>query len=372
MASRLSSLEHARKELRQNLIDMEKKVLHLQQENHRLKTSNMIELAPNQNECNEYSELNFLRQENAEMKRFLQDYGLEWVGDDSNSTSKHSSVNFDSLIQSLKELNSLAGPNGIIQKSRNTNVFGLNDCRATLDLLVFQNGILTGDGTFRSFTESSGHCFIRDVEDGYFPSEFKASHPSGVAFAVQDRRGEIYNTSTKLFIPGQVGVRKLGRKELMDKVPKYVIRAGEIFRPRQSMEEYFKSTSAKGHTEEPQIGKKSCLRRQNGTGNKALHTICSLCEPHNVTLMVHFTASKNKQSQTCTIKMNSQETVKTAYQLLCSAVPELGYGSFTLRSAMPSERGRDYPISSNLTVDEAKWAPNAALYVKSISQSGTK
>ncbi|GBG25379.1 UBX domain-containing protein 11 [Hondaea fermentalgiana] len=320
----------------------------------------MVELAQNQSQADSASdvELNELRRENAEMKRFLRDYGMEWRGGD----GEPAPIDFDRLLRALEELNALAGPSGVIQRDRQSRVFGLSDCRTTLDLLVFKNGILSGDGVFRPFDEPSGKAFMHDVEDGYFPSEFKTSHPAGVAFAIQDHRGEIHDPATRTLIAGQTGVRRLGPKEVAQQVPKYVIRDGEIVRPRESLERFFAASGNAKNDDSAGLASKGASCDRSAPLAKVPKTICSLQEPLNVSLLVHFTVDEH--SQTCVIKLNAEQTVADACQLLCCSATKLRFGQFSLRSAMPGERGRDFASRCELSMREAGWVPNAVLYVK--------
>ncbi|CAF4836570.1 unnamed protein product, partial [Rotaria magnacalcarata] len=46
-----------------------------------------------------------------------------------------------------------------------------------ISLILYANGIFLFNGPFRSYTEPSTQQFIRDVQDGYFPSELQERFP---------------------------------------------------------------------------------------------------------------------------------------------------------------------------------------------------
>ena len=53
---------------------------------------------------------------------------------------------------------------------------------------VFADGVLIGRGPARPFESGHADAFVRDVLDGYFPTEFKDTYPDGVAFEIRDSR----------------------------------------------------------------------------------------------------------------------------------------------------------------------------------------
>ncbi|KAM7100139.1 UBX domain-containing protein 11 isoform 5-T5 [Molossus nigricans] len=88
-------------------------------------------------------------------------------------------VDFDRLLASLKDLSELVDSNTQV-----TPIPG----RAKLHVLepiplkVYRNGIMMFDGPFRPFHDpSTQHC-LRDIMDGFFPSELQRLYPDGVPF----------------------------------------------------------------------------------------------------------------------------------------------------------------------------------------------
>ena len=49
---------------------------------------------------------------------------------------------------------------------------------------IYANGIVLYSGPFRSFGEPTTQQCIKDIQDGYFPSELQHRYPDGVPFNV--------------------------------------------------------------------------------------------------------------------------------------------------------------------------------------------
>ncbi|XP_045902069.1 UBX domain-containing protein 11 isoform X1 [Micropterus dolomieu] len=139
-----------------------------------------------------------------EMESFLNDYGLMWVGDVESSDSaeveqpgllnpdasvvRNFHMNFDLVLQRIKELNVLAGDGECFIKSTATGAQLAK--KDTIRLSLYSNGIVMFDGPFRSYQEHSTQECMQDLMDGYFPSELQERFPDGVPFEVHDRRDE--------------------------------------------------------------------------------------------------------------------------------------------------------------------------------------
>ncbi|KAL8220686.1 UNVERIFIED_CONTAM: hypothetical protein K2H54_052305 [Gekko kuhli] len=118
-----------------------------------------------------------LQQQIWEMERFLNDYGLIWVGEQNESaedmesmdgegsrTSRglwkpgdsvvsESSINFDTIFENLKDLNVLAGE-GVSQIEHVAGGARLRQLDP-VPLTFYQNGIVMFNGPFRSYKEPS-------------------------------------------------------------------------------------------------------------------------------------------------------------------------------------------------------------------------
>ncbi|KAH0631192.1 hypothetical protein JD844_005404 [Phrynosoma platyrhinos] len=203
-----------------------------------------------------------------EMERFLNDYGLIWVGEGTDSGEEMESskeernhpakgfwkpgdailsrtpINFDLIFENLKDLNVLAG-DGMSQIEHTSGGARLRQLDS-IPLTFYQNGIVMFNGPFRSYEEPSTQQCLRDIMDGYFPSELQRRYPNGVPFQVTDKR-DVFFQERKLpeSFPGlgQVighskpsGIKetqelpgpKLTLDQFLNKLPRSVIRDGNV------------------------------------------------------------------------------------------------------------------------------------------------
>ncbi|XP_063055305.1 UBX domain-containing protein 11 isoform X2 [Engraulis encrasicolus] len=160
-----------------------------------------------------------------EMEKFLGDYGMIWVGDantaaaadpDQANTEEDDPetsgwqpasskveafrVNFDQVVECVRELNVLAGEGeayvravpGGAQLAR----------RSPVPLQLYADGILMFNGPFRPYSDPTTQQCMQDLMDGYFPSELQERFPDGVPFQLLDRREQEYKGRRQDF-PGR-------------------------------------------------------------------------------------------------------------------------------------------------------------------------
>lgn len=53
-----------------------------------------------------------------------------------------------------------------------------------MELKFYKNGMTVQGGSLRSYGDPTARAFIRDILDGYFPSELQQEYPDGVPFMV--------------------------------------------------------------------------------------------------------------------------------------------------------------------------------------------
>ncbi|KAG8010196.1 UBX domain-containing protein 11 [Nibea albiflora] len=205
-----------------------------------------------------------LQNQVCEMESFLNDYGLMWVGDGESSDSAESEqplnmerslsrpdasgvrkfhMNFDLVLQRIRELNILAGEGECFVRSTATGAQLAK--KDPIQLSLYSNGIVMFEGPFRSYEEHSTQRCMQDLMDGYFPSELQERFPDGVPFEVHDRREEEFiSRLTWNKFPGEgQAVRgqrdESGKKQSMDRfwsrLPKSVVKAGRVIDVRDSL-----------------------------------------------------------------------------------------------------------------------------------------
>ncbi|XP_075897371.1 UBX domain-containing protein 11 [Nelusetta ayraudi] len=97
-------------------------------------------------------------------------------------------MNFDLVLQNIKELNSLTGERDCFIQPTATGAKLVK--QQSVRLTLYSNGIAMFDGPFRSYQEPSTQRCMQDLMDGYLPSELQDRFPDGVPFEVHDRRHE--------------------------------------------------------------------------------------------------------------------------------------------------------------------------------------
>ncbi|KAL6033938.1 hypothetical protein STEG23_007213 [Scotinomys teguina] len=212
-----------------------------------------------------------LQRQVGEMERFLSDYGLQWVGepmDQEDSEEKIVSesdewdwmkvkkfwkpgdslvppeVDFDRLLASLQDLSELV----VEGEAQVTPVPGGAKLRTLepIPLKLYRNGIMMFDGPFRPFYDPSTQRCLRDILDGFFPSELQRLYPDGVPFKVSDLRNQVFPEDGLGSFPGEgrvVGRQKMRKasdwventsgsrmtaEKFLNRLPKCVIRQGEV------------------------------------------------------------------------------------------------------------------------------------------------
>lgn len=212
-----------------------------------------------------------LQRQVGEMERFLSDYGLQWVGepmDQEDSEEKIDSendewdwmkakkfwkpgdslappeVDFDRLLASLQDLSELV----VEGETQVKPVPGGAQLRTLepIPLKLYRNGIMMFDGPFRPFYDPSTQRCLRDILDGFFPSELQRLYPDGVPFKVSDLRNQVFPEDGLGSFPGEgrvVGRQKMRKnsdrledssgsrmtaEKFLNRLPKCVIRQGEV------------------------------------------------------------------------------------------------------------------------------------------------
>ncbi|XP_020951284.1 UBX domain-containing protein 11 isoform X6 [Sus scrofa] len=159
-------------------------------------------------------------------------------------------VDFDRLLASLKDLSELV----VDSDTQVTPVPSRVPHHALepIPLKLYRNGIMMFDGPFRPFYAPSTQRCLRDILDGFFPSELQRLYPDGVPFKVSDLRDQVYPENGLDPFPGEgrvVGLQRIRKpwdrtehpgsialpagsrmtaEKFLNRLPKFVIRQGEV------------------------------------------------------------------------------------------------------------------------------------------------
>jgi DNA-binding HxlR family transcriptional regulator len=148
-----------------------------------------------------------LRRQVQEMETFLSDYGLIWVGPTPEDCAEAGGsqlqgdacrslqpqagpgVDLDLLLCKMAELNRVVEEErGVIVTRNKRAQFRRPE---VVPLRVFADGIAVGaGGALRPYADADLQQFMRDILDGYFPSEFRSGYPDGFVILAEDRRRE--------------------------------------------------------------------------------------------------------------------------------------------------------------------------------------
>ncbi|XP_073937015.1 UBX domain-containing protein 11 isoform X3 [Castor canadensis] len=275
MARKLRDLEQQVKAQSNEILSKDQKILALE---------DLVQnLQQNQGEVNQQRQVELeatcmqLQRQVGEME-FLSDYGLHWVGelmDQEDSEDKIISenderdwmtakkfwkpgdslvlpeVDFDRLLASLQDLSELVveGDTQVKPVPGGARFHVLEP----IPLKLYRNGIMMFDGPFRPFCDPSTQRCLRDILDGFFPSELQRLYPDGVPFKVSDLRNQVYPEDGLGPFPGEgrvVGQQSMFKasdrveeypgpsmtaEKFLNRLPKCVIRQGEVIDIRGPM-----------------------------------------------------------------------------------------------------------------------------------------
>ncbi|XP_073420689.1 UBX domain-containing protein 11 isoform X1 [Dendrobates tinctorius] len=238
-----------------------------------------------------------------EMEQFLSDYGLIWVGDDSSSKASEQETldssagpssytlqpDFDLVLENLRDLNLLGGE-GVSHIEYKEGAARLR-LPEPVPLTLCKNGIIMFQGPFRSYQEPSTQQCLRDIMDGYFPSELQTRFPDGVTFQVTDMRSVVFRerTSRDQF-PGQgqsVGCAEknqietsviqgpwLSVQQFLNTLPKSVIQGGRVINIQGPIRYNLLGPKADEKTQESLIESPLVLLMNKGSQSNAV--VCTL------------------------------------------------------------------------------------------------
>lgn len=278
--SRLGLVEGDNKELRRQVAEKVIKIDQLERDNRSLKRQ--LDAANSSHKLQELTdELEEARAHGMElestleeMEQFLNDYGLVWVGTSSNAQQHENKQkppspfhllrdsNPDNFNQTLSSETSVPGvdPHEFIQKvaalnriimsepsqikiqpnTRTARLLQASEAVEHIPIILFRNGLFIKRGPFRENGSSSYLSFVRDVVDGYFPSEYRTEYPDGVILELTDKHNEDY----KLGLGGAgQQLDPMGSSHLLRRMPQKVIKNGHVVTIRDEVDRLLTNSS---------------------------------------------------------------------------------------------------------------------------------
>ncbi|XP_075460055.1 UBX domain-containing protein 11 isoform X3 [Ascaphus truei] len=360
----------------EKIVALEEKIKRLQ--SHRTAESPPAASPPAASQAQALKRCQELQQRLCDMERFLSDYGLVWVGEDDAAAAREQDRDLSStasfqpdynlILENLGDLNMLAGEG----ESRIEYREGGARLRQAdpIPLTLYNNGIIMFNGPFRSHQELSTQQLLRDIMDGYFPSELQRRFPDGVIFQVTDRRsvifrerrpwGEFPGTGQRVGnmegdgrvqetseMPG----RHLTVDQFLNRLPKSVVQGGQVLDIREPIREALQGSGHKG-TQEILIESPNVTTEERSQLDGAISTLRIKSESGDDTYL---------------LRMLSTETVGNlrSYLSQCRA-PDLG--SYDVLSRFPH---RVYDDDTH-TLQECGLVPNASLFLRAKRVEGLR
>ena len=283
LITRLADAEEETKSLRKQVLEKNARINTVERENAQLRA---VADAPAHliSEVERYKSTNFLLEKQiCDMENFLHDYGLQWVGnkmsnaievgeqphlsgmDDDNSRR----IDYNSLVPKIEALNSLlcSEPSQVKIDSRRGKIVHAGELFESIDVAVYSDGIMIKRGPFRDSNSDSCNSFIRDIMDGFFPSEFRTEYPDGVMFRLIDRHSIAYIGSA------DQTAGKLTKEQLLRNVRKTVIKNGTVIPMGEDIAQLFEKASCTDSSCDGQVHVQGKGRAR--AGHIALHTDAS-------------------------------------------------------------------------------------------------
>ncbi|CAF0921480.1 unnamed protein product [Rotaria sordida] len=291
-------------------------------------------------------------------------------------------IDFNTIIENIRELNVLAGESEVhFESQNNDNQRHISTLKRTeqINLILYANGIFLFNGPFRSFSESSTQLFIRDILDGYFPSELQKRFPDGVPFNVSDKRetyftderkqkafqGEGYvlhdsrivhnNQNTVNLPPIPQGAKiesnnqrpKIPMNQFLNRLPKTVIKNGQVIDIRQDIEQHL-------------VGKQEPISRCESVMSE-----CKTDVDNNIPFSTLRIRSHDGQ-QTYVIKMKTTCTIKDVKQIIAKKKKLLfDFDLFAMGTKL-------FFTDENQTLEQCGLIPNATLGIREIKRNIVK
>ncbi|UJR13873.1 hypothetical protein I4U23_000881 [Adineta vaga] len=291
-------------------------------------------------------------------------------------------IDYNSLLENIRELNILAGEHEMHFETHNTNherhISTLKRTE-TINLTLYANGIFLFNGPFRPFSDSSTQQFVRDILDGFFPSELQKRFPDGIPFHVSDKRdiyftderkskafhGEGYvlhdsriipsNQTTSPLPPIPHGVKietndqrpKVPVNQFLNCLPKTVIKNGQVIDIRQDIEQQL------ADKQESTIRCESAISeyKHDNDSNTPISTL---------------RIRSHDGQQTYVIKMKITSTIRDVKQIIAKKKKlSFDFDLFAMGTKL-------FFTNENQTLEQCGLVPNAALGIREIKQNLVK
>ncbi|XP_012567140.1 UBX domain-containing protein 11 isoform X1 [Hydra vulgaris] len=386
MTSRLTILERKLVEAQQLNMEKDRQIKVLEEKCFRYEKSE-VATQSQQTDSELKTKCYRLQKQVHDMEAFLEDYGMIWCGDSENGDNNENKdiiqikrksyqeklrnktnvfkMDFDLVVNNIEKLNWLAGEGEHYIK--HTKDGAKLQIKEPVSLTLYNNGIVMFAGPFRPYSESTTQVCMKDIMDGYFPTELKTMYPNGVLFQVIDKRDTLYkNKNLEKIFPG-VGLtlspdkvksenRKVeydhnnGNKEsvekFLSKLPICKIEAGRVIDVRLGIKDMLKPASSNNVLVERDLCEEIKFR-PSSSGKRSNYS--------NVTTL---RIKSETGDQTYLLRMRYDQTVGDVYRYLDSIRNHQSL--YQLKSSFPNKTFTDFDI----TLKDCGLVPNATLHIQ--------
>lgn len=352
-----------------------------------------------------------LRRQLYDIEEFLADYGMMWLGQDSSDSENeteskipikslpnqawkpdasvpgHLDVNYDLILENIRDLNVLAGEGETkIHKTLDGAKLKLPD---PVQLSLYANGILMFNGPFRPFTDPLTQICIKDLTDGYFPTELQKRYPEGCLFSVHDYRNLQYEEKTRKAFTGQGQVlggntkpsrlvpsnlnysqstntkqdsthkshiKGISKDQFLSKLPSNVVKSGKVIDIRQAVSDMIRGESSIPNNHRISVVETSVtenLRKSASSGTRG-GRITELSPDECTTLRI------KHLDKTLVLVLKNSDTIGDVRQHLSEHSKDLITVKYDLLSPFPMRRFED----NSVTLLNAGLSPNALLHLQ--------
>lgn len=350
LIGRVSSLEEESRRLRSQLTTSSHALEAALKENRYLK-SQLDEKDANFDEYNRVLEENEdLKSKISEMEAFLQDYGLVWIG--YQQTPEISSMNvkeddldhlvsFDEFSKKVNELNEMLDmePSRFIAQDNKARLTRPQEYLDKISIYYYKNGLLVNRGPLRLIGTPEYLRFVRDIVDGYFPSEFREKHPQGIYLQVYDKHKQDYKEVDNL----------MSKEDLMNKLPSTVIRNGNVYPIKNDLAALLSSSNKNNEDQSLEKAlKSSCSIREKESQDR------DIPKDHQCSIVVKFLHGVQKQ-----LIMSRFDNVSDLENTITSSLGNRE-PSLELRTSFPPKLLDD----PNATLEDVGLFPNGVIHCR--------
>lgn len=190
-------------------------------------------------------------------------------------------MDYDRIIENVRELNLSVGESEA-HVTRDGNGARLTRKQA-VPLQLYANGILMFGGPFRPFSDPGTRLCVKDLQDGYFPSEMQKDYPDGIVFDVQDKRSCRYIDERERRLADELSplqtneslvqvssadanaVRRERAQHFLNRLPPVVVsKDGKIVDIREGVAEHLRPAASASGVKEVLVDTKSAVKNQQG------------------------------------------------------------------------------------------------------------